>query len=172
MGQVHLTGYSNGVTSTVGSLVANLPEILGSMAIDRRCLVAVAEFSDVRYVQFWAEPGGAVIVEVISNLNIGDAIALTHDDENALRDMGWCEPSPGPNPNWRYESNDVAGLIRIVDMTRRAIVEVLGEQPRNTVHFRTWSMEPDGELSSDVVREVNRVHFQDALREIARQLDE
>lgn len=172
MARVHLTGYANRVTSTVGSFVANLPEILGSMAVDSRCLVAVAEFSDVRYVQFWVEPRGAVIAEVISNLNIGDAIALTHEDEDALRAMGWCEPSPGPNPNWRYESHDVTGLIRIVSMTRRAIFEVLGEQPRNVVQLRTWAMEPDKALSSDAVREVSRVHFQDALRQIARELDE
>jgi hypothetical protein len=172
MAPVHLTGYRNKVTSTVGSFVANMPELLGSMAVDPRCLVAVAEFSDVRYVQFWVEPGGTVIAEVISNLNIGDAVALTDEDEGALRAMGWCEPSPGPNPNWRYESHDVTGLIRIVSMTRRAIFEVLGERPSNLVHLQSWAMEPDEALSSDVVREVSRVHFQDALRQIARELDE
>jgi hypothetical protein len=89
--------------SNVGSFIANLPEMLGAMAIDPRCLVAVVEFEDVRYVQYWVEPEGAVIAEVISNLNIGDAVALTSDDEDALREAGWSEPSPGPRPNWRYE---------------------------------------------------------------------
>jgi hypothetical protein len=172
MGRVHLTGYEHSVSSTVGSFVANLPELLGSMAVDPRCLVAVAEFSDVRYVQFWVEPDGGVIAEVISNLNIGDAVALSRADEATLRDMGWCEPTPGPNPNWRYESHDVAGLMRIVAMTRRAVLEVLGERPRNVVRLRTWSMQPDPTLPSDVGREESRVRYRDALRQIARQLDD
>jgi len=74
-----------------------------------------------------------VIAEVISNLNIGDAVALTPRDEQVLRKMGWSEPSPGPNPNWRYESNDVAGLMRTVLMVRHAVYEVLRESRA------TWS---------------------------------
>jgi hypothetical protein len=171
MGRVQLTGYANGVTASVASFVANLPEMLGSMAVDPRCLVAVAEFSDARYVQFWVEPDGEIIAEVISNLNIGDAVALTSEDEKTLREMGWNEPAPGPNPNWRVESRDVAGLMRIVAMTRLAIFEVLGERPRNVVRLRTWSMQRDPALRRDVAREESRVHFCDALREIARQLD-
>jgi hypothetical protein len=171
MGTVHLTGYANAATSTVGSFIANLPEMLGSMVVDPRCLVAVAEFSDVRYVQFWVETDGGIIAEVISNLNIGDAVALTRDDECMLRAMGWLEPTPGPNPNWRYESREVAGLMRIVAMTRRAVLEVLGEGPSNAVKLRTWSMQPNPTLASDVVREESRVRYCDALRHIARQLD-
>jgi hypothetical protein len=145
--------------------------MLGSMAVDPRCIVAVAEFSDARYVQFWVEPDGGVIAEVISNLNIGDAVALTSQDERTLRDMGWCEPAPGPNPNWRKESFDVAGLMHIVAMTSRVVFEVLGERPRNVVRLRTWSMQRDPALQRDVLREQSRVRFNVALREIARQLD-
>jgi hypothetical protein len=126
------------VSSTVGSFIANLPEMLGAMVVDPRCLVSVVEFEDIRYVQFWVEPDGFVTAEVISNLNIGSAVALSHEDEEKLREAGWSEPSPGPKPNWRYEAHDVAGLIRIVAMTRDAVYDVLGERDANAVSVRTW----------------------------------
>jgi hypothetical protein len=126
------------VTSNVGSFIANLPEMLGAMVVDPRCLVAIVEFEDVRYVQFWVEPDGDVTAEVISNLNVGSAIALSPDDEEKLRRAGWTEPLPGPKPNWRYEARDVAGLMRIVTMTREAVYDVLGERDANTVSVRIW----------------------------------
>jgi hypothetical protein len=89
MGNVHVTGERNGVTATVGSFISNLPELLGAMALDARCLVAIAEFGDGRYVQFWVEPDGTTSAEVVSNLNIGDAVALSREDEEALFEMGW-----------------------------------------------------------------------------------
>lgn len=171
MGRMHVSGYENSVSSNVESFIANLPEMLGSMAIDPRCLVAVAEFADGRYVQFWVEPHGLAIAEVISNLNIGDAVALSDRDEEALRRRGWSEPAPGPNPNWRYESSDVSGLMRIVMMTRHAILEVLGEKPGNVVNVRTWEMKKPRDVEIDDARVTARVHYQKALREIARQLD-
>jgi hypothetical protein len=171
MGKVLLTGFDNSVTSSVDSFIANLPEMLGSMAVDPRCLVAVAEFDDVRYVQFWVEPDGLVIAEVISNLNIGDALALSEDDEECLRSMGWDEPSPGPNPNWRFESRDVVGLLKLVEMTGRAVFEVLGERPSGRVTLRTWAIERDVNTELRAVREVARVHYQSALRELREQLN-
>lgn len=124
--------------STVGSFIANLPEMLGAMAIDPRCLMAVVEFDDVRYVQFCVAPNGDVIAEVISNLHIGDAVALTPDDEATLRAAGWSEPSPGPRPNWRYEAKDIAGIMKIVTMTRDAVYDVLRERDENPVSVRVW----------------------------------
>lgn len=168
---MHVTGFGNTVNSTVDSFIANLPEMLGSMAIDPRCLVAIAEFVDGRYVQFWVEPRGLVIAEVVSNLNIGDAVALSDDDEEVLARMGWSEPAPGPNPNWRYESRDVAGLMRIVMMTRHAILEVLRERPDNIVSLCTWEVVKPREVGLDDARVTARVHYQKALREIAQQLD-
>jgi hypothetical protein len=126
------------VTSSVGSFIANLPEMLGAMVVDLRCLVAVIEFEDLRYVQYWVEPHGAVIAEVISNLNIGDAVALSPEDEEKLRTAGWSEPSPGPRPNWRFEVDDAAGLMKIVSMSRDAVYDVLRERDTNTVSVRIW----------------------------------
>ncbi len=172
MGRVHVTGPRNAVQSTVGSFVANLPEMLGAMAGDPRCLVAIAEFEDVRYVQFWIEPDGGIIAEVISNLNIGDAVALSESDEQRLRAMGWFEPSPGPNPNWRFEARGVSGLLDAVRMTSRAVFEVLKEEPGNVVSLRTWEMEGRAGDSLDHMREEARVSYQNDLRELKRHLDD
>ncbi|HUZ42173.1 MAG TPA: hypothetical protein VMU68_12395 [Acidimicrobiales bacterium] len=138
MGTVQVGGYNERVTSNVGSFIANLPEMLGAMAVDPRCLVAVIEFEDVRYVQYWVESDGKVIAEVISNLNIGDAVALTFEDEEKLRRAGWSEPTPGPRPNWRFEANDITGLMKVVSMSRDAIYDVLLERDTNTVSVRMW----------------------------------
>ncbi|MGD0054984.1 MAG: hypothetical protein ABSC34_06045 [Acidimicrobiales bacterium] len=171
MGHVLLTGSDHATTASVGSFLANLPEMLGSMAVDPRRLVAVVEFEDGRYVQFWVEPQGLVIAEVISNLNIGDARALSNADEACLRSMGWSEPSPGPNPNWRFEATDVAGLVDLVAMTARAVVEVLGEVATARVSLRTWAMQRESDDESGAVREVARVYYQSSLRDLQRQLD-
>lgn len=138
MGTVHVGRYDERVTSNVGSFIANLPEMLGAMAVDPRCLVAVIEFEDVRYVQYWVEAHGSVIAEVISNLNIGDAVALSLEDEEMLRSAGWSEPSPGPRPNWRVEAHDAVGLMKIVSMSRDAVYDVLRERDTNTVSVRIW----------------------------------
>jgi hypothetical protein len=157
------------VASTVGSFVANLPEMLGAMVVDPRCLVAVIEFEDVRYVQYWVEPGGAVIAEVISNVNIGDAVALSPQDEERLRQSGWAEPTLGPTPNWRYEADDIAGIMRIVTMSRDAVYDVLRERDANPVSVRMWEGRSVHQ-SSDELRETSRVHYQATLRDLERRL--
>jgi hypothetical protein len=171
VGSVHVGRHDERVVSNVGSFIANLPEMLGAMVVDPRCLVAVIEFQDVRYVQYWVGPDGEIVAEVISNLNIGDAVALSPEDEEKLRIAGWSEPSPGPTPNWRYEANDVAGLMRIVTMTRDAVYQVLRERDENEVSVRIW----EGRYtlrSSDDDREPTRVHERTSLRDLPRQIDE
>jgi hypothetical protein len=159
------------VDSNVGSFLANLPEMLGAMAEDRRCLVSVIEFEDVRYVQFWVEADGLIIAEVVSNINIGDAVALSAEDEERLRRAGWSEPALGPTPNWRVEASGRAGVAKIVAMTRDAVYDVLRESDVNPVSVRTWEM-PRRQRSSDELRERARVHHQATLRDIVRRLDE
>ena len=113
--------------------------MLGAMVVDPRCLVAVIEFEDVRYVQYWVGPEATSIAEVISNLNIGDAVALSPHDEEKLRQAGWSEPSPGPTPNWRFEAH---GRRRSDDgsvaMSRDAVYDVLRERDANPVSVRIW----------------------------------
>ncbi len=170
MTNVHVTGYRNEVTSSVGSFLANLPEMLGAMKDDPRCLVAVIEFEDGRYVQFWATSEGEVIGEVVSNLNIGAAIALTRDDEDELRARGWLEPAPGPRPNWRYEAKDDVELLALVSMTHDAVVHVLGETLRRRVTVRTWAMGAPHDRTMDDLLYESRVYYQEALLEIEGRL--
>ncbi|HEY5438572.1 MAG TPA: hypothetical protein VIJ99_06705 [Acidimicrobiales bacterium] len=165
MGTVHVTGRGKWVHSNVGSFVANLPEMLGAMAVDRRCIVAIAEFADVRYVQFWVDPDGQVVSEVISNRNIGNAVALTVDDECMLRDAGWVEPHDR-SPNWQFISHDVAGLMKAVIMTGSAIYEVLREEPCNGVWLQTWVVSGAPDSTTNVEREESRVFYQEALRSL------
>ncbi len=135
---MHVGRHDEPTTSSVGSFISNLPELLGAMARDPRCLLLIVEFEDVRYVQFRGEPDGTLIAEVVSNVNIGHAVALSAEDEQRLREAGWTEPSPGPLPNWRYEASGDDGLVRIVSMTRDAVYQVLGEHDANPVTVRLW----------------------------------
>jgi hypothetical protein len=170
VGTVHASGHDVPVNSTVGSFIANLPEMLGAMVVDPRCLVAVIEFEDVRYVQYWVERDGAVIAEVISNLNIGDAVALSPDDEEKLRRAGWSEPKLGPTPNWRYEANDIAGVMRIVTMSRDAVYDVLRERDANPVSVRLWEGKHSGPSGDERCAEARR--YQATLRDLQRRLRE
>ncbi len=171
MGTVYASGHNQRVESYVGSFIANLPEMLGAMAADPRCFVSIIEFEDYRYVQFWVEPDGLIIAEVVSNFNIGDAVALSPEDEEKLRRAGWSEPSPGPTPNWRYKARGTVGLGKIVALTRDAVYHVLREIDTNPVSVRTWEV-PGHDCSSDELREQARVHYQATLRDIERRLDD
>ncbi|MEO9180253.1 MAG: hypothetical protein ABI298_01230, partial [Acidimicrobiales bacterium] len=129
-----------------------------------------AEFDDVRYVQFWVDPDGQAVSEVISNLNIGDAVALTSHDEHMLQEAGWVEPN-GPNPNWQFISNDVAGLMRAVTMIGSAIYDVLREEPSNGVSLQTWAVHDAPDSTTDEQREASRVFYQAELRSIERRVE-
>jgi hypothetical protein len=168
---VYASGRDQPLESYVGSFIANLPEMLGAMVADPRCLVSIVEFADCRYVQFWVEPEGLIIAEVVSNLNIGDAVALEPEDEEMLRGAGWSEPSPGPTPNWRCEASGNAGLAKIAALTRDAVYHVLRESDTNPVSVRTWEM-PGRGRSLDERREQARVRYQATLRDIERRIDE
>lgn len=159
------------VVSNVGSFIANLPEMLGAMVVDPRCLVAVIEFEDVRYVQYWVSPDGAVVAEVISNLNIGEAVALSTEDEETLRTAGWSEPTPGSKPNWRFEATDIDGVMKVVTMSRDAVYNVLRERDNNPVSVRMWEGRYANALS-DEVAQPSRVHERETLRDPPRRLDE
>ena len=171
MGNVYASGYDVQVASYVGSFIANLPEMLGAMATDPRCLVSIIEFADDRYVQFWVESDGLIIAEVVSNLNVGDAVALSSDDEDVLRRAGWSEPSPGPRPNWYYEARGIADVGKIAALTRDAVYNVLREKGTNPVRVRTWAMARH-ERVRDELRERARVHYQATLRDLERRLRE
>ena len=140
MEHIGLSGYANSRLSTVGSLTANLPEMLGHFARDPQCLVAVVDFMDERYVQFWADTDGSVVIEVISNENIGSGRLLSIEDERQLRVAGWGMPSKESGPNWRVKASGNAELTRAILMAVSAIYCVLREKPNNIVKVRSWAL--------------------------------
>jgi hypothetical protein len=141
VGHVALTGEGEGSISTVGSFIANLPELFGQIARDSRSIVAIANFSDNRYVQFRADSDGRVAAEVVSNANIKEAVPLTPPDEIALLEAGWQAPSDDESrPNWRVQTTDSSDIGRIITMIVTAIYTVLRERPSSSVTIRTFAM--------------------------------
>jgi len=156
-----LTGYHDGRHTTVGALTGNLAELVGAMRHDDGTLIAIAKFTDHRYVQIWADRDGVVIGEVISNLNIGDAIALTPEDELALKGLEFNEPSPRPNPNWWLQCDDDQGCLVLTSKLVKAIYQVLHQEPNNSVVVTTWEVDPHPDSDGHEARANNRVYRQE-----------
>jgi hypothetical protein len=131
------------------------------MRADGRTLIALAEFDDHRYIQFYVDAAGEVIGEVISNLNIQTATALSPEAEEALVALGFNEPSYGPNPNYWFRSVNNQDFTTLNVMMQAAIYDVLKELPSNTVTISTWVADvPAGKLS-DQARAEQRVHVRE-----------
>ena len=154
--QFSTTGHENPIISNVGSFLANLPEFLGALSLAPVNYVLVAEFSDIRYCQFFSDSIGNVVGEIISNLNIGDLVALTDDEEKALQALGFNPPEEFLNPNYAFEANSPSEMTRLVNMIAAAVLNVLKESPSNPVEIRTWEMEVPAELDRDLVRSFAR----------------
>lgn len=122
----------------MGSLTGNLAELLLAMRQDGRALIAVCEFSDDRYVQFWLQPGGRIVGEVVSNLNIGPSTALPPWAEERLREIGFHEADPVAKPNWWFESTGTRDDLRLSVMMNAAIYDALEERSWDSVSVRTW----------------------------------
>ena len=162
MANIELTGYQNGTITSVASLLANLPELLGALSNSDKNIVTLAIFSDQRYVQFWSDGFGNVIGEVISNLNIGDSIALTTDAQKEIADNGFSEPVEYLNPNWTYEATNEMQLIRLFHMMTLVITEVLKEELHNPVEVQTWEVEIPIDQSRDEFRAAARVYVEES----------
>ena len=159
---ISLTGYGAGRSTTVDSLTSNLIELLSAMKLDGRTLIALAKFSDYRYVQFYVSSEGDVIGEMISNLNIGPTTALLPEAEDALRALNFNEPAPGPNPNWWLHAAPDEEIITLVTTMRRAIYDVLGELPGNEATVSTWEAGNHGQWSGNDARGFLRVYAKKA----------
>jgi hypothetical protein len=158
---IELTGYGAGRPTTVGSLTGNLIELLSAMRNDGRSLIALVNFDDHRYVQFYVDRQGDVMGEVISNLNIGELTALSPEDEQALRDLGFQEPAYGPRPNWWFHALSDQDFTELNAKMVAAIYDVLGELPTNTATVATWPAKvPEGWTDEDV-RENHRVYVEE-----------
>ena len=155
-----LTGFDNPVTTSVGSLLANLPELLGAMSTEPAHFVMVAEFSDGRYFQVWSDPFGNVNGEVLSNLNIGDLIALSPEDEQELRRLGFEEPSTYLSPNFSFEATTPSERLQLLAMLISAVLDVLGEDMNNAVEVRTWQIEVPESATKNTIRCNARVYLE------------
>jgi hypothetical protein len=120
-----------------------------------------ATFADGRYVQAMTEPDGTLTGEVISNL-YGHDWALTHDDEDELRRLGFIEPAEGPFPNWWYRPNSPHRAADLVNLFVRVVRVVFREQlsDRVDVLFGT-SAGPRGQSYEEWLV-ASRRFFQDA----------
>jgi hypothetical protein len=79
-----------------------------------------------------------VLGEVLSNLNIGDSIALTAEGECQLRNLGFSEPVEYLSPNWSYEATTLEGRNQLMSMLTFVVRRILGEGLGNPVLVRTW----------------------------------
>ena len=165
-----IAGYRSPRAMTVEDLLHLLPQLLGSLFIDERCLIAVAEFDDGRYVQFWAEGGVSLVAEVIANQGSTSSRVLSDADERHLMTRGWSGPGP-LGPNWRYEARNVAQVIECVAMVRDAIRSVLRQGDDVTVSLRSWTMVRDACVDGVVAREQGRNAYRRSLEELRRQID-
>ncbi len=95
---IRLTGYDQRFRSTVASLRANLTELIQAMLHDDCSPVALREFSDRRYVQFWSQTDGRANGEVVASLNFVTTRKSDPRGERRLRELGLREPVSGPNP--------------------------------------------------------------------------
>ena len=161
MKELALTGYDKGLTTTVGSLTANLAELVGSMMTSGRSIVVIAEFTDHRYVQFLVRPGEGVFAEVISNLNIGDQVALSPTDEEALGRLGFDEPLAGASPNWSFHVDDGPGFVRLMGVMNRVIYQVLREVAGNAVEVRSWPAEVPSGMDTSDYRTLKRIYVEE-----------
>ena len=156
--------------TTVGKFLVELTAVLEAMREDPGCFVVTGEFADRRYVQFWIEPDGKVIAEVVSNQHHGGSDALSVENEWSLLNDGWSHPKGIALPNWWCEARDGDSLRRVVTRIRRVVLQVLGEHEHNLVVVKSWSVEREAN-SSDLERYESRVLYRDALRSIRRDVD-
>lgn len=132
------------------------------MRHDGRTLLAMAEFDDHRYVQVWVHHDGVCIGEVISNLNIGDSVALQPEAEATLRELGFAEPAYGPNPNWWIAAQAQESIEPLVTRLTAAVYRALGEHPANPVSVSTWAIDVPEGYTMDEMRGPLRVYVDDA----------
>ena len=151
MSVVHVTGPKNYEMSTVHSFMGNLPELLMAMAKDERTLICIAEFQNDRYIQFRVS-STRTIVEVVSNQFLSNMNALSTEDEDCLRVLGYEEPSSSRRPNWRYEVQDPMNIVPIVNVANSAITGALHAMSSDPIKIETFevpSSRPPRQVDSD-----------------------
>jgi len=156
---IHLTGSENPIEMSLTSLLVNLPELLGAMMREGSRVLAVVDFPDYRYVQFWAE-NGLLIGEVISNENL-DVQAITCEQEDQLVAAGWNEPDAF-SPNYYSTVDSLAQIPALMNMMTQAILTILeqGSTPElQTATIKTFSNAGEGVADILEARDASRVRI-------------
>ena len=156
---IHLTGSENPIETSLTSLLANLPELLGAMMREGDRVLAVVDFPDYRYVQFWAE-NGLLIGEVISNENL-EVQAITAEQEVQLEAAGWSKPD-SLSPNYYFTINSLSQLPVLMKMMTYAILTILeqGSSPDlQTATIKTFSNAGEGVADMFEARDASRVRI-------------
>lgn len=163
------------VKFSIEDFLAFLPEILVDLVLERKYVYLLATFSDERYVQFLVEPCARITGEVMSNL-YGLDWALTAEDEDELRRLGFIEPVDGAYPNWRYRCDDEQSFEKLVTMMKRVVHVVFREQLTDTVavQFGRLAVPAGGSLDDFLV--TNRRYYQQStkpaqLRAFAKEIE-
>ena len=123
---------------SVGSLIANLPELVVALAAQSGNHAVVCEFPDGRYIQVWVDQSGYVQGEIESNDLIGDGERLTPDDELALERLGFSPPRGGNTPNWWRRVEGRADVMDLLMSLGRATLEALHATSDQTVGVRSF----------------------------------
>lgn len=156
---MHLTGPDNPIETSLASMIANLPELLGTMMRQDGRILAVIDFPDYRYVQFWAE-NGILIGEVISNEHL-EVEAITSEQEEQLVAAGWNSPDEA-SPNYYFTITSLEELPVLVAMMTHAILEILqqGSTPElQTASIKTFNNAGEGMSDMYEARQASRVRI-------------
>ncbi|CAB4861310.1 unannotated protein [freshwater metagenome] len=156
---LHLTGSDNPMETSLSSLIANLPELLGAMIREGDRVLAVVDFPDYRYVQFWAE-GGLLISEVISNQNL-EIEAITADQEDQLVTAGWNAPDEF-SPNFYFTITSIAQVPFLMKMVTHVILHILEQGSTlapQTASIKTFSNAGEGVADILEARGASRVRI-------------
>ena len=140
-------------------MLANLPELLGAMMRERGRVLAVVDFPDFRYVQFWSE-NGLLIGEVISNKNL-DVEAITAAQERQLQMAGWSEPDEF-SPNYYFTISSIAQVPQMMKMVTNAVLNILEQGSTaelQTATIKTFSNAGEGVADMLEARDASRVRI-------------
>jgi hypothetical protein len=132
-----ITGPSRFGETTVDSFTRNLPELLGALILDERDLICIAELTNGQYIQFRVSTR-TTIIEVVSNQFLRDANALSPEDEDLLRSLGFSEPSSSWLPNWRLQVANSRWILETMGIANLAIVLSLHASQNDMVKINTF----------------------------------
>jgi hypothetical protein len=111
------------------SVLANLPELIGSHLCDRNRVAIIVEdeaSQGCRYVQFMTIEGHRLVLECVSNQFLAPWCSWDLLDELTLLEMGFAPPAPEElHPNWWWVSDEDTGLLQACRLAAGALEAVL-----------------------------------------------